>query len=107
MVTGFAEDYNAFIQRHSVKAKDLPMSLFLIYAFAFILAATVLTTPMICIFVFVGLIRRAFIGYPLFSWLLFFVAFAAGIAHFISYILVAMKTCNAINALPERKGRQV
>ena len=105
MVTGFVEDYNAFIRRWSVKTSNLPMSLFLIYAFAFILTATVLTTPMICVFAFVGLISRAFIGYTLASWSLFFVAFAAGIAHFISYILVAMKTCNAINALLERKGR--
>jgi len=103
MVTGFVEDYNAFIQRRSVRTSDLPMSLFLIYAFAFILAATVLTTPMICVFAFVGLISRAFIAYPLLSWLLFFFAFAAGIAHFISYILVAIKTCNAINALSGTK----
>jgi predicted Zn finger-like uncharacterized protein len=104
MITGFAEDYNAFIRRRSVKTSDLPMSLFLIYAFVFILAATVLTIPMICVFAFVGRIRGAFIGHPLASWVLFFVAFAAGVAHFISYILVAIKTCNAINALPERKG---
>jgi predicted Zn finger-like uncharacterized protein len=121
MVTGFAEDYNAFIQRRSIKAKDLSFALFLIYAFMFILAATVLTTPMICVFAFVRLISRAFISYTLASWVLFSFAFAAGIGHFISYILVAIKTCNAINALsdfacasvfakatpdkPERKGR--
>jgi predicted Zn finger-like uncharacterized protein len=104
MVTGFAEDYNAFIQRQSVKTRDLPMSLFLIYAFAFILSATVVTTPMICVFAFVGLISRAFIGYPLQSWLLFSFVSAAGVGHFIAYLLVAIKTCNAINALPERKG---
>jgi hypothetical protein len=101
MLTGFAEDYNAFIQRRSVKTKDLPMSLFLIYAFAFILSATVVTIPMICVFKFVGLISRAFIGYPLASWLLFSFVFAAGIGQFITYILVAIKTCDAINALPD------
>jgi predicted Zn finger-like uncharacterized protein len=105
MVTGFAEDYNAFIQRRAIKTKDLPMALFLIYAFAFILVATVLTTPMICIFAFVGLISRAFIGYPAAAWTLFSLVFAAGTAHFITYILFAFKTCNAINALPERKSR--
>ena len=105
MVTGFAEDYNAFIQRRSIKTKDLPITLFLIYAFVFILAAMVLTTPMICVFAFVGLISRAFIGYPAVSWPLFSFVFAAGIAHFITYILFALKTCNAINALPERKSR--
>jgi predicted Zn finger-like uncharacterized protein len=104
MLTGFAEDYNAFIQRRSVKTKDLPMSLFLIYAFAFILSATVVTIPMICVFKFVGLINRAFIGYPVASWLLFSFIFAAGIGQFITYILVAIKTCDAINALPERQG---
>jgi predicted Zn finger-like uncharacterized protein len=105
MVTGFVEDYNAFIRRRSEKTNDLPMSLFLIYAFMFILAATVLTTPMICVFAFIRLISRAFIAYTFFSWVLFFFVLAAGVAHFISYILVAIKTCNAINALPERKSR--
>ena len=100
MVPGFAEDYNAFIQRRAIKTKDLPISLFLIYAFAFMLSATVLTTPMICVFAFFGLISRAFIAYPLLSWMLFFFVFAAGIGHFITYILFAIKTCNAINALP-------
>ena len=104
MVTGFAEDYNAFIQRRAIKTKDLSLSLFLIYAFAFILSATVLTTPMICIFAFVGLISRAFIGYPAAAWALFSIVLAAGAVHFITYILVAFKTCNAVNALTERKG---
>ena len=100
MIPGFSEDYNAFIQRRSVRTRDLPISLFLIYAFAFMLSATVLTTPMICVFAFFGLISRAFIAYPLLSWMLFFFVFAAGIGHFITYILFAIKTCNAINALP-------
>ena len=103
MVTGFAEDYNAFIQRRAIKTKDLPMALFLIYAFAFISVATILTTPMICIFAFVGLISRAFIGYPAAAWTLFALVLAAGAAHFITYILVAFKTCNAINALSGKK----
>ena len=104
MVTGFAEDYNAFIQRRAIKTKDLSLTLFLIYAFAFILSATVLTTPMICIFAFVGLISRAFIGYPVAAWTLFSLVLAAGAVHFITYILVAFKTCNAVNALSERKS---
>jgi predicted Zn finger-like uncharacterized protein len=105
MVTGFAEDYNSFILRRGIKAKDLSLSLFLIYAFAFILSATALTTPMVCIFAFLGLISRAFIGYPAAAWTLFSIVFAAGVSHFITYILVAFKTCNAVNALPERQGR--
>jgi len=105
MLTGFAEDYNVFIQRRAIKTKDLSLSLFLIYAFAFILVATVLTVPMICIFAFVGLISRAFIGYPAAAWALFSIVFAAGAAHFITYILIAFKTCNAINALPEGNSK--
>jgi predicted Zn finger-like uncharacterized protein len=104
MLTGFAEDYNAFIQRHTVKAKELSITIFLIYAFMFILTAFVVTIPMICVFGFIGLISRAFIGYPHAVWALLVFVLAAGIAHFITYILVAMKTCNAINALPERKS---
>lgn len=101
MVTGFAEDYNAFIQRRSIKTKDLPFTLFLIYAFVFILSATVVTTPMICVFAFIGLISRAFIGYPESAWALFAFVAAAGVGHFITYILFAIRTCNAINALPD------
>ena len=100
MVTGFAEDYNAFIQRRAIKTKDLSLTLFLIYAFVFILVATVLTIPMICVFAFLGLISRAFVGYPAAFWTLLAFLSTSGIAHFIAYILVAFKTCNAINALP-------
>ncbi len=103
MFPGFAEDYNAFIQRRSVKTQDLPLILFLIYAVVFILAAALVTTPMICIFAFVGRISNAFAAYPLLSWMLLFFVFAAGIGHFITYILFAIKTCNAINALPEKR----
>jgi predicted Zn finger-like uncharacterized protein len=105
MFTGFAEDYNAFIRRHSIKAKDLSFILFLIHAVMFILAAIFLTTPMICVFRFVGLIGRAFISYTHLSWALFFFVFAVGFCHFITYILVAIKTCNAINALQDYAGR--
>jgi predicted Zn finger-like uncharacterized protein len=104
MFTGFVEDYNAFIHRRSLKAKDLSFILFLIYAFVFILAGIVLTTPMICVFAFVRRISGAFISYPDLSWALFFIISAVGIFHFITYILIAIKTCNAINALPERKS---
>jgi hypothetical protein len=99
MITGFAEDYNAFIQRHSVKVKDLPLILFLVYAVMFILSATVVTTPLIGILASVGLVRRAFVAYRSLSWLLFYFALAGGAGHFISYILFATKTCNAVNAL--------
>ncbi len=101
MFTGFAEDCNAFIHRRSVQAKELSFVLFLIYAFLFILFEVVMTVLMICVFAFVGLIGRAFAGYPVFSWAIFFFISAAGICHFITHILVAMKTCNAVNALPE------
>jgi hypothetical protein len=101
MLTGFTEDYNSFIHRRLIKAKDLSFVLFLIYAFMFISVAMVVTTPMVCVFAFTGLISRAFIGYPIASWVLFSFALAAGIAHFITYLLVAITTCNAINALPD------
>lgn len=101
MITGFAEDYNAFIQRRAVNTKDLSLALFLFYAFAFILAATILTIPVMCIFAFLGLISRAFIGHPTVAWTLFAIVFAAGAVHFITYILFAFKTCNALNALPD------
>ena len=55
MVTGFAEDYNSFILRRAIKTRSLPMSLYLIYAFAFMLSETVLTMPMLCVFAFLRL----------------------------------------------------
>jgi predicted Zn finger-like uncharacterized protein len=105
MLTGFAEDYNAFIQRRTIKAKELPITIFLIYAFMFILAAFVVTIPMICVFGFIGLISRAFIGYPHAVWGLLAFVLAAGIGHFITYVLVAIKTCNATSALRGYAGK--
>jgi hypothetical protein len=99
MLIGFAEDYNAFIRRHSIKIKELPVTLFMIYAFLSILTVIVVTVPMLCVFKFAGRINGAFINYTLASWALFFFISAAGIAHFITYILVSIKTCNTVNAL--------
>jgi len=100
MLIGFVEDYNAFIQRHMVKAKELPITIFLIYAFMFLLAAFVVTIPMLSVFGFIGLISRAYVGYTHAVWGLLIFVLATGIGHFITYVLVATKTCNAINALP-------
>lgn len=105
MLTGFVEDYNAFIYRRAVKIEDLSFVLYLVYASAFILASMVVVIPMICVLALVGRIRGAFIVYPAVSWMLLFFAFAAGLAHFITYILVAIKTCDAVNALPGVKSR--
>jgi hypothetical protein len=99
MLIGFAEDFNAFIRRHSIKIKGLPLTLFMIYAFLSILAVVVVTVPMLCVFGFVGRINGAFINYTLASWVLFFFISTVGIAHFITYILVTIKICNAVNAL--------
>lgn len=101
MLTGFVEDYNSFIRRRSVEAKELSFVLFLIYSFLFILSEMVATVLMICVFAFLGLIGRAFAAYPVFSWAIFFFVSAAGLCYFITYLLVAMKTCNAVNALSE------
>lgn len=99
MLVGFAEDYNEFIRRHSIKTKTLPPTLFLIYAAAFVLSSITVTVPMAVMFAFVRLIKKAFIAYTSFSWLLFFLVIFASISHFIVYIIFATKTCNAINAL--------
>jgi predicted Zn finger-like uncharacterized protein len=104
MLTGFTEDYNSFVIRRSIRAGRLSMTLFLIYAVLFMSAAMFVTIPMICVFPVIGLISRAFEGYPLASWVLVSIAAAAGIGHFITYILVAIKTCNAINALPGKQA---
>lgn len=100
MFTGFAEDYNSFVGRHKVKTKDLPLVLFLIYAVMFLLSSIAVTIPMLCIFASPGLIRRAAIARPQMSLILFFFVLALSVGHFIVYIMYAMKTCNAIKALP-------
>jgi predicted Zn finger-like uncharacterized protein len=99
MVTGFVEDYNSFIHRRMIKVKDLPFVLFLIYAFTFISVSLVVTIPMLFVFAFLGLINRAFNGYPESAWALCIFAAAVGVIHFILYALFATKTCSAINAL--------
>lgn len=99
MLIGFAEDYNDFIERHSIKIKELPVTLFIIYAFLSVLTMVVVTVPMLCVFIFARRINGAFINYTLVAWAFFFFISAAGIAHFITYILVSIKTCNAVNAL--------
>lgn len=99
MIVGFAEDHNEFIQQHSIKTKNLPPTLFLIYAIAFVLSSMTVTVPMTVMFNFVGLIKRAFAAYALFSWSLLALVIVAGIGHFITYIMSASKTCNAIKAL--------
>jgi predicted Zn finger-like uncharacterized protein len=104
MVTGFAEDYNSFILRRTIKTRELPMSLYLIYAFSLMLSETVLTVPMLCIFGFLRYINRAFDEYTVAAWMLLAILSVAGIAHFVTYIFFAMKTCNAVNALPERQN---
>jgi predicted Zn finger-like uncharacterized protein len=99
MLIGFAEDYSSFIQRHSIKIKELPVMLFIIYAFLSLLTAIVVTVPMLCVFGFARRIYGAFTNYTQAAWAIFFFISAAGIAHFITYILVSIKTCNAVNAL--------
>jgi predicted Zn finger-like uncharacterized protein len=102
MITGFAEDYNAFILKRSIKAKSLPMSLCLIYAFSLMLTETVLTLPMLFVFFILRRIYAAFIDYTVSAWILLGVLSVVGIVHFVTYIFFAVKTCNAVNALPER-----
>lgn len=104
MLTGFTEDYNSFIIRRSIKAERLSMALFLVYAVLFVSVAIFVTIPMLCIFPFTGLISRAFAGYAPAAWVLVSIAAAAGLGHFITYILVVSKTCNAVNALSAKQG---
>ena len=100
MLVGFAEDYNSFVKRYKVKTKDLPLVLFLIYAVMFVLTFMAVTIPMICVFAFFGLLKRAVAARPEMSWLLFFSVLAVSIVHLIIYAMFSIKTCNAIEALP-------
>jgi predicted Zn finger-like uncharacterized protein len=101
MIMAFAEDYNAFIERRSLKANDLPITLFMLYAFAFMLTMIFITVPMLCAFAFVTRISGAFASYTQVAWLLVGFAVLAGVGHFFTYIFFATKTCDAVNALPD------
>ena len=104
MLVGFAEDCNSLIIRQRVKAKKLPLLLFLIYAVMFLLSSMAVTIPMICVFVFSGLLKRAVTSRPEMLWPLFFIALAVSIGHLIVYGLFSVKTCDAIEALPGASG---
>jgi predicted Zn finger-like uncharacterized protein len=104
MVTGFAEDCNSFIVKRSIKVKELPMSLCLIYSFTLMLSETVITAPMLLVFAIFRYINRAFEDYTISAWIILVFVSLVGIVHFITYIFFALKTCNAVNALPETKG---
>lgn len=101
MFLGIVDDYNAFIQRRSVKTGELSFTLFLIYAFLFILSEMFVTVLMLCILIFVKLVSRALDSYSGLVWTMFVFMAAAAILHFIMHILIADKTCNAVNALEE------
>ncbi|MFA7485305.1 MAG: zinc-ribbon domain-containing protein [Phycisphaerae bacterium] len=99
MLTGFPEDYNAFIKQRSGRNKELPPILFMIYSFLFVIFEFAAAVVLLSVFVLLSIIGRAFRGYPEVSWMLFSIFAAAGIAHFITHILTAAKTCIAVNAL--------
>ncbi len=105
MLIGFAEDYNEFIRQHAITIKKLPVMLFILYAFLSMLTAVIVTVPMLCVFIIVGRISSAFIYHTLIAQALLFSASAAGIAHFIAYILVSIKTCVAVNALTNASAK--
>ncbi|RPJ64716.1 MAG: hypothetical protein EHM20_18110 [Alphaproteobacteria bacterium] len=100
MITGFVEDYNGFVQRRSIKTQNLPMLLFMIYSFMFILTGLLVTIPMMFAFGLFPYINAAFINYSAAAWALLGIVLAIGTGHFITYLLVALKTCNAVNVLP-------
>ncbi len=103
MIMAFAEDYNSFIGRHSLNTKDLPLTLFMLYAFSFLLTMIFITVPMLCVFTIVSRISGAFASYAQVAWLLVGFAAFAGLAHFVIYIISAAKTCDAVNALTTEK----
>jgi predicted Zn finger-like uncharacterized protein len=105
MITAFAEDYNDFIRRRSIAAKKLSIILAFVFAVMFILYVTVVTTPFVGVLAFVRYVSKAFIFYRSLSWILFSFAIAAGIGHFITYILFATKTCDAVNSLQDSPAK--
>lgn len=101
MVMAIADDYNSFLERRSLKTRDLSPTLFMLYAFTFMLSIISVTIPMLCVFVFLGLMTRAFASYAQVAWLLVGLAVLAGLGHFVAYVLSATKICDAVNSLPD------
>jgi hypothetical protein len=99
MLIGFAEEYNSLIEQRSIKIKALPVMLFVAYAFSSVLAAIAVTIPMFCVFGIAHRIYGAFTNYTQAAWAVFFFVSAIAAVHFITYILVSIKTCDAVNDL--------
>jgi hypothetical protein len=99
MIMAFAENFNSFIERRSLKTGELSLNLFMLYAFLYMLTMVFVTLPMLGVFAVLGLIARAFAAVGAVSWLLVGLAGVIGLAHFLVYIFSAMKTCDAVNSL--------
>jgi hypothetical protein len=62
------------------------------------------TIPMICVFAFLGVLKRAAAERPEMLWPLFISVLVVSIGHLIAYGMYSIKTCNAIEALPGASG---
>ena len=99
MLTAFAEDCNAQLRRSPAQVKELPAMLYAAHAFTFLLSGIFIVIPLLCTLFISHFVNR--VSSNVGDLFLPLVGFAAviGLAHLVTYILVAMKTCTAVNAL--------
>jgi hypothetical protein len=92
---GFAEDYNAFIERHMIKTKPLPTRLFLVYIVIFLPSLAIGTALRQCLDV-VQEGPSTVIEIAKISSILSVVGLVISLAIF---IILLVKICDAVNAL--------
>jgi hypothetical protein len=97
MFVGFAEDYNAFIERHSIDVKKLPVGVFLQYVILSLLVPfLLLLSPILAVLSIQGSTSNAIASIAMISFLL---GIVSSIWLVVTYIRLVIKICDAINTL--------
>jgi hypothetical protein len=99
MLTAFAEDCSARLRRSPAQVKELPAMLYAAHAFTFLLFAIFLVIPLLCTLVIPHFVNRVFSNLGDLAWPVVGLAVAIGLAHLVTYLLTASRTCTAVNAL--------
>lgn len=94
MFVGFAEDYNAFIERHSIETKKLSRVLFFVFVFLLLFPLMPISGMILS-----SLNPEADTAYMLFAGIGLLLSFASLLVSSIIYTILVIKICNAINAL--------
>jgi hypothetical protein len=98
MLTAFTEDCSARLRRSTAQVKELPAMLYAAHAFTLLLFAIFLVIPLLCTLVISHFVNRVFSYLGDLAWPVVGLTVAIGLAHLVTYLLTANKTCTAVNA---------